>query len=300
MIYLFFAILFVFGLLIGSFLNVLIFRYNPDGKLFSLIKLSGRSMCRSCGKTLVSRELIPLFSFIFLKGKCRKCKSKISIQYPIVEFLSGVFCAGVPLFFNWFYGINNISFVNFLLPTSYYLLLFVWILIFFSWIVIFVIDIRHYVIPDEINIFLLLCGGLVIWFSNLNLHIFQPMRISFLRHYALILSPSQNILVSHLLGALIGAAFLGLLFLLSRGRGIGVGDIKLIFVSGLALGWPDIGFASGISFLLGGVYAIMLFVLKKKTMKDKIPFGPFLVLGFLITMLFGYETMNWYFSLFNL
>ncbi|MEW6616869.1 MAG: prepilin peptidase [Patescibacteria group bacterium] len=295
-----FVCLFLFGLAIGSFLNVLILRYSPEGRFFDIKKISGRSHCMSCQKTLEVKELIPLFSFLFLRGKCSSCGEKISFQYPIVEFLSGATFVLVPLFLNSFFGVQNTLFVSLLAPGVYYLFIFVWILIFLSLLLIFVIDLHHYIIPDGLNIFIFILGILLIFLFVANTAHILPFRESFMRNYALIFSPFQNIYYNHILGFFGAGLFFLFLFLVSNGRGMGMGDVKLAFASGIVLGWPDVILTSMIAFIFGGVWAAALYFSKKKTMKDKLPFGPFFVVAFVITIFFGFDLIKGYFSLFNL
>jgi len=254
----------------------------------------------SCQKTLGIKELIPLFSFLFLRGKCASCGEKISFQYPIIEFLSGAIFVFVPLFLNSFFGIRNALFVSFLAPGIYYLFILFWILVFLSLLLIFVIDFRHYIIPDGLNISIFISGIALIFLFIANTAHILPFRESFLRNYALIFSPFQNILYNHLLGFFGAGFFFLFLFLISRGRGMGMGDVKLAFACGMVLGWPDVMFTSTIAFIFGGIWAAVLYFSKKKTMKDKLPFGPFFVIAFVITIFFGFELIKGYFSLFNL
>ncbi len=296
----FFACLFVLGLALGSFLNVLTIRYLPDGKLFDFKNLSGRSRCVSCGKTLNAKELVPLFSFLFLRGRCSSCKGKISLQYPLVEFISGAICAGVPFFFNSFFGVSNFAFASFLAPLWYYPFLFLWVFIFLILLAIFIIDLKHYIVPNELNLALLVFGivlSLLFFFNEADV---LPFRESFLKNYSLVFSPFQGALYNHLLGLFAGGAIFSFLFFVSRGRGMGMGDVKLAFAGGMVVGWPDIGLVTMIAFILGGIWASVLYFSKAKTMKDKLPFAPFFVFGFVITVFFGFSLMKAYFGLFNL
>lgn len=296
----FFFCLFLFGLAIGSFLNVLILRYSPEGRFFDIKKISGRSRCMSCQKTLEAKELIPLFSFLFLWGKCSSCRKKISFQYPIIEFLSGAIFVLVPLFLNSFFGMRSALFASFLAPGAYYLFILFWILIFLSLLLIFVIDFKHYIIPDGLNIFIFISGIVLLFLFVANTAHILPFRESFLKNYALVFSPFQNIFYNHILGFFGAGFFFLFLFLVSRGRGMGMGDVKLAFACGMVLGWPDVILTSMIAFILGGIWATVLYFSKKKTMKDKLPFGPFFVIAFIITVFFGFDLIKGYFSLFNL
>ena len=300
MITVFFIALFIFGLAIGSFLNVLILRYNPEGNLWNTKKLSGRSRCPHCNHELKARELVPLWSFFVQKGRCRECNHKLSFQYPIVEFLSGAIFAGLPWFLNGFYNVSLQSFANFNLEWWYYGLLLTWIAVFLAWLVIAAIDLREYIIPNELNfslVFLgILAGGLIIVYGD---KLF-PFRDSFLEQYRLIFSPFQNFIFNRLLGMAAGGLFFGFLAFASRGRGMGMGDVKLAIASGLILGWPDIALAIMLSFLFGGIMGGALLIFGKKEMKDKLPFAPFFVLAAFTTVFFGHGIIGWYFSLFGI
>ena len=300
MILAFFIALFIFGLAIGSFLNVLVLRYNPEGNLWNTKRLSGRSHCPYCNHELKVSELVPLLSFFIQKGRCRECGHKLSFQYPIVEFLSGAIFAGLPLFLNGFYNVSLQSFANLNLQWWYYGLLLVWIAVFLVWLVIAAIDLREYIIPNELNFFLAFLGilifGLIITYGE---SIF-PFRESFLKQYQLIFSPSQSIIFNKLAGMVAGGLFFGFLVFISRGRGMGMGDVKLAIASGLILGWPDIALAIMLSFLFGGIIGGGFLISGKKEMKDKLPFAPFFVLAVFATVFFGHGIIGWYFSLFGI
>lgn len=296
----FFGLLFVFGLAIGSFLNVLIFRYNPAGKLFDAKKLGGRSHCPHCNHQLETSELVPLWSFFIQKGKCRECGHKLSFQYPVFEFLSGAAFAGVPFFIAKFYSLNLPLFADFKLDSLYYILAFLWIISILTWLTIAVIDLREYVVPNELNILLIILGVAVGVLLFINVGKLYPFRESFLEQYQLIFSPFQNIALNRMLGLFAGGTFFGLLVFLSRGKGMGVGDIKLAAASGLVLGWPDIALAAILAFIIGGIFGGIFLALGKRTMKDRIPFAPFFVAGIFITIFFGHALIGGYFSLFNI
>lgn len=297
---LFLISLFLFGLAIGSFLNVAISRFNPDGKLFDFIKLSGRSRCPHCLKELTVLELIPLVSFFMLRGKCKNCSKSISWQYPLVEFLSGAIFITVPLFLNKFYGISNAVFFSFSSPFWYYILVLAWVLVFLIFLVMTVIDLKHYIIPDELNITLAVFGVVIMLILNAQIGALPVSKFSFLEHYAFLFSSFKSVLANHLSGAAFGGIFFWLLFILSRGRGMGFGDVKLALASGLLFGWPDIGLATMIAFIFGGVFGFLLLISKKKTMKDKVPFAPFFVFGMILTFFFGFQIINSHFAFFNL
>lgn len=296
MIFLYYIFLFIFGLIMGSFLNVVSLRYKPGKFVFSFNVLRGRSKCPNCNKKLSWVELIPIISFLIQRGKCKKCNQKISWQYPIVEFLTGLIFLFVPMFFVDFYNFFNNPVNNWL----FFGLILAWILVFIVWLLISIIDIRHYLIPNELNLILGILGIVIIIFKLIISDFILPFHDSFLRHYTLIFSPTQNILINHTLGALLGGLFFLTLVLLSRGKGMGMGDVKLAFVSGLVLGWPEIALGLIIAFILGGIFGGILLLIGSKTLKDKLPFGPFMVTSMILAMLFGYQIVQAYLGFFGI
>jgi len=289
--YILYPVFFIFGLIMGSFLNVLALRYEPSRNVFARETIDGRSHCPYCGKTLGFGELVPIFSFLFQGGKCRSCRHLLSFQYPIVEFLSGLIFVAVPFFLFNFYRSQS---------DWIYVLSLIWALAFLIWLLMVVIDIKHYVVPDELNIGLAILGAvfiLVLLISNVSSPLFKD---SFLKHYILLFSFTRNIILNHLVGALIGGLFFGIFTLFTRGRAMGLGDVKLAAASGLLLGWPDIGLTIVLAFIIGGVFTAGLMIVRRKKIGDKIPFAPFFVLGAALTVFFGYQIVNLYFRLFQI
>jgi len=277
---------FALGAAAGSFLNVLILRYKPGSNLFGG-QLLGRSRCPGCGEALRWFELIPIISFIFLRARCARCGAKISFQYPAVELICGLIAAFVPEYLVQFYTTA---------PTAWFSLLSVlWTIVFLTWLTIAIIDVRQYLVPDELNIILAVCGAalLVMHFSGP----LQAFPASFLRHYAFMFFPSTSVLLSRVLGALLGGAFLSLFAFLSRGRAMGWGDVKLALAGGFILGFPDTAVSLFIAFIAGGIFGAVMLLLRRKTMKDRLPFAPFLVGGMAFTVLLGYQALAAYFGL---
>jgi prepilin signal peptidase PulO-like enzyme (type II secretory pathway) len=240
--------IFILGSIIGSFLNVIILRYDTGQ---SVIK--GRSQCLNCQKKLKWYELIPIFSFVVQKGKCRKCKSKISIQYPLVELLTGIL-------FLLIFQITRYS----LLVTGYYFIIFSLLII------IAVYDFRHQIIPDKF-VYLFDILAFLNLFRNWKLEI---------RNWDFL---------SGLLAGVVFFGFFGLLWLVSRGNWMGLGDAKLALGIGWLLGLFKGILALLVSFWTGALIGIfLLFFFKKEyNLKSRIPFGPFLVLGIIIAFFFG-------------
>ena len=283
--------LFIFGLAVGSFLNVVIFRYKEGGGLFT--NIYGHSHCMLCERTLHWYERIPLISFVVQRGRCRTCGEKISWQYPTVEFLAGLIFTLVPY--------KIISLYQHFYPP--YLPIFIWVLAFLTLLLISAIDYRHQIIPDSLNIFMALLGVAMIFVhSSLGDFGLKNGMIggSFLGSYALMFFVGNSQIVNALAGVAFGILFIGLIHLLTRGRGIGFGDVKLAAAAGLLLGWPDIALSLLLAFVIGAVVGGGLMFFKRKTLHDAVPFGPFIAVGITIVFFLGYDIVNAYFRLFNI
>jgi leader peptidase (prepilin peptidase)/N-methyltransferase len=249
--YLLFLFVFVFGTIIGSFLNVVALRFKT-GKT-----IKGRSFCFSCGKTLRAHELIPLMSFLMQRGKCRGCKSTISIQYPMVEALTGLVFA--------FIALNVTSlFWFFLYATAFSIL-----------IVIAIYDVRHKIIPDSLAFVFALVGLVAI------LATYSGNLLTF------------DALVAFLAGPLLFLPFFVLWFI-SGGTWMGLGDAKLSIGIGWLLGLATGTSAIILGIWIGAVWSLGALMVSKRnkskskalTFKSEIPLAPFLIFGsFLALML---------------
>jgi prepilin signal peptidase PulO-like enzyme (type II secretory pathway) len=261
-------IAFIFGTIIGSFLNVVAARYNSG------FSINGRSMCMSCGKKLGPAELVPVVSYAALRGRCSRCKSHISLQYPVIEFLAGLLFAGV-------YLVTGLSHSAAPEVLGY------GILYSAAWsvlVVIVVYDIKHKIIPDL----------LVFLFIALSF-----LEIAMLYGTSLVSMP--HLLDALLSGPLVAAPFLAL-WLVSGGRWIGLGDGKLA----LGIGW-FLGLSGAISAILlgfwsGAFLSILLLLMNKLperawlkrvgifprsiNAKTEVPFAPFLILGTALVFFF--------------
>ena len=253
-------IFFIFGLIIGSFLNVVILRFQTERSF------NGRSGCMSCGNKLSWYELIPIFSFLFLKGRCKNCKTKISLQYPIVEFISGLIFSGLFLKFQDIFFLNTFSFS---ISYAYYATMFSLLL------VIAVYDFKHKIIPDIFSIVLGVLAFIgVFLFSN---YLFFP-------HLPHILE---------LLSGLFLALPFALLWLVSRGTWMGLGDAKIALGLGWLLGFSRLLSGAVLAFWSGAVVGSILIMFSKKYgLKSEIPFAPFLVLGILIAFFFELQIFS--------
>lgn len=241
-----YIIIFLYGIVIGSFLNVCIYRL-PEKE--NIVKI--RSHCMSCGYQLKWYDLVPLFSYLFLGGKCRKCKQKISVQYPLIELLNGILYCMV--FAE--YGMSVESLLYALLISAL--------------ITLSVIDFRTYEIPVGINIFILALGLIRVLTDYTN----WP---------------------SYAVGFILVSGFLYIIYLITKGRGIGGGDIKLMAVCGLLLGWKQIL----LSFVLGCIIGSVIHVIRMKVSGQGhvLAFGPYLSIGVMISVFAGNQLIMWYAS----
>jgi len=284
------AYLFVLGLVVGSFINVISLRYNPDKFLFSREVIGGRSNCPKCKNKLKWFELVPLLSFIFLRGQCRNCREKISFQYPLVEFASGLIFLLVSR------EILSARLINNLSVTQYSVLIMAYVLIFSILLLITLIDIRLKLIPNELNLLLLLLGVAIVIISEGS---FGFTEGSFLGSYSAIFGFRGNIFLNHLFAAVLGLLFFGLLVVVTQGRGMGIGDVKLASVLGIIFGWPDIIIIFAISFVIGAILGLIGIVARRIKIKGLLPFGPFLAIGSIIVFLWGEKILAAYFDLFG-
>ena len=235
--------IFILGLFIGSFLNVLADRLPNEESV-----LKGRSRCEKCKKELVWYDLVPVLSFVFLQGKCRYCHTNLSSYYPIIELVTGIMFAITFLFVT-----KNLPFTIYHLP---FIELFYYLFIISFLIVIFFADLKYGIIPDKVVLPAIFVSSLYIVFNT------------------------NYLILSHLLSALGACLFFLFLFLITKGRGMGLGDVKLAFLMGFLLGFPGIVIALYLAFLTGALVGIILILWRKKRLfGGSIPFGPFLVLG---------------------
>lgn len=247
-------IFFTLGLIIGSFLNVVICRYNTNKSL------GGRSICMSCQNKLCWYELIPLFSFFALKGRCFSCKSKIGAQYPTVEFITGLIFG---LLFLKFQDVLYLNILAFAITYVYYAV------VFSILIVVAVYDLKHKIIPDMLAFILGVLAFVGLFFFSSS-----------------VFYPHVPGLWEFLSGPIIALPF-ALLWLLSSGSAMGLGDAKLALGLGWLLGISRILSAVLVSVWSGAIIGILLVLFSKKYgMKSEIPFAPFLFFGVLIAFLF--------------
>ncbi len=243
-----FILIFILGLIFGSFINCVIYWLEEGRK-----DLKGRSFCPNCGHNLGFLDLIPVFSYLFLRARCRYCHKKISIQYPLVELSAGI------LFVLAFW--QSVSLIQFVYFSVVFCLL----------LIIFVFDLKHFLIPD-----IIIYPALVI---ILTYRIFTPDFFTFL------------------FSGFLASAFFLAIFLISRGKWIGFGDVILAFLMGFFLGFPSILVALFFGFTIGAIIGLGLVAFSRKSIKSEVPFGPFLIVGLFVAFLWGETIANWYLSL---
>ncbi len=250
---LFHLMLFFIGLGFGSFASVVIHRLHTHQKGI----FWGRSKCPKCHHTLDAIDLIPVFGALINKFKCKYCKKKISLHYPILELVMG----GSFLLTSIMVGFGNLW-----LLLYYLIITFVFILLSFY-------DIFFQEIPDEISLPAIVLTGAVGYFAQLH----EPKSL--------------------LLGFLVPVLFFGIMFVGSKGRWLGGGDVRIGAIMGFLLGWPNIITGLFFGYLLGAVYSAIGLTSGKLNRKTPIPFGPFLFGGTYIALFWGQNIIEWYLEL---
>lgn len=254
------AILVVAGLVLGSFVNALVWRTHEG-----LSVAQGRSMCPHCKHTLGVADLIPVLSWLMLGGKCRYCKKPISPQYPLVELATaGLFAASYIWWPSAFSDPQKTIFV-------------LWLIILTGLVALAVYDLKWFLLPNRLMypVSVVAVVQTLIAISSAN----QP----------------SDALLNTVLGLIVGGGIFYVLFQISKGKWIGGGDVKLGALLGLIVATPGrailfIFFGS----LLGSLVSVPLMARGNLRRHSVIPFGPFLILGGIITVLFGADILHWY------
>ncbi len=264
---LYLILLFIFGTVIGSFLNLCIHRL-PKGQ--SIIK--PRSHCPACNHELQPWELIPILSYLLVRGKCRHCGQPISLRYPLVELLTGLLFVAVALKFSPF-----TFYIEYLFTMVFVCLL---ILVFF-------IDLEHQVVVDNIVL-----GGIAF-----------GLVLNYIKGLSLPDGSAINPFISAVLGMIIGYVILYLIrtissFILKK-EAMGEGDLFIAALLGAYLGWQGVLLSLFLAFLVGGVVGVVLLILKKAKLGGYLPFGPSLVVAGLLTLFFQAGIIAWYINLFK-
>ena len=252
--YLIEVFIFILGLCIGSFLNVCIYRLPASKSI-----VHPRSMCSNCGTLIASYDNIPILSYLWLKGRCRHCRTKISLRYPMVELLGGLFALGTYLKF----GLTIEALIYYLFFTALMVVTF--------------IDLDHRIIPDIITL--------------------PGIPLCFAASFALPAITYKEALLGILSGG--GSLFLvaWTYSLIMKKEGMGGGDIKLLAMMGAMIGWKGVLFTIFIASLVGTLAGMAVMLQSRKGIKLAVPFGPFLSIGSITYIFFGTPLIAWYFNL---
>jgi len=255
---------FIIGLIVGSFLNVCIYRIPRE-----LSIIYPASHCTECGYNLSWFDLIPLFSYMGLRGRCRSCGSPISLRYPLIELLTGI--------------VFLMQYIMYGLTPAFMIYAFLMSIL----IVVFFIDLEHMIIPNKL-VMLAAIAALVVALANA----FVPLDIY-----------GDTRWWNPFLGALLGSGFLLMVAVLgslifNSDEAMGGGDIKLMLPLGLLLGWRLTILTLFLSVLIAGGVGILLLALKITSRKSLIPFGPFIVIACFISIMWGYQIINWYWGIY--
>ena len=237
----------ILGGLWGSFANVCIYRLPINKSV-----VSGRSFCPKCKKLITWKDNIPVISFLFLNGKCRNCRKKISLQYLIIEFITIIYFLAVYYLF----GISITTLLFFILGLSF--------------IIIFFIDLKHYIIPNVLTFSLMVIGFVKSFDPNLN-----PIFPNFI-----------NSLIGGIFGYLIIWSIIYFYKQVRNKEGMGLGDAKLLSAIGFWFGWISIPFVIFLSSIIALLFVIPSLMKKSKKLSSQIPFGPYIIIGTLIYLIF--------------
>ena len=251
-------VVFLLGLIVGSFLNVVILRMNT-GRSY----VKGKSKCASCSRNLEWYELIPVFSFLALKGKCRTCLNEISFQYPVVELITALVFTLLYIKIPLVYAFTSYAWLSFVLALAIASIL----------IVILVYDFRHKIIPDS------------------AVYAFIILSVASVAYKALTI-PGFPFFPAIASGVVVALPFF-FLWLLSKGKAMGFGDVKLALGIGWLLGITGGFTAILLAFWVGGIFGLFLLALTHRYhMKSQIPFAPFLIIGIFIVGVWGVSISN--------
>jgi leader peptidase (prepilin peptidase)/N-methyltransferase len=262
---------FVFGAVVGSFLNVCVHRMPREESI-----VLPPSHCPHCHERIRWTDNIPLMSYVALRGKCRHCRAPISPRYALIEFLTAMLFLLIWLKLTpWHHP--PVGGIDFLKVPIYWLVI-------AGLIVATFIDFEHYIIPNEITL-----GGVVLGLVFSAIH---PR-----------LMDTSSILIGlgrSFLGVIVGGVTLLVIAIVGekifKKEAMGMGDVKLIAAIGAFLGWQATLFTIFVSSLFGGVIGLLLVLTTKKGWQSRIPYGPYIALGALLWMFCGHEIMNWYWS----
>lgn len=262
-------LLFLFGLTVGSFINMLIYRMENKKRK----SVFGRSFCPHCENEIKAYDLVPVLSWVLLNGCCRSCKKKISVQYPLVELSTAFIFSLIGYFFLYLGSFSAINIINTIF----------WLFFASCLMIIFVYDLKHRIIPNG-TIYTVTVASLL-----------YLVLISFL-------TDSYSYLLDHALSGLFAFFFFWAVAFLGekifKKTAMGGGDIKLATFMGFILGWQGTVVALYFSFIISACFGVLLIVLGKKKMTSQIPFGPFMVAGTFFGLFWSGQIISFYVNMF--
>lgn len=229
-------------------------------RLYHHQSLFGRSVCPKCGHQIAWYDNIPLLSFIILRGRCRYCHQKISWQYPLVELITGILFVAAFFYRGCYLSISN----------NLLILLRDWLII-FAFIFIFVYDLRYLLVENAI----IIPAAIIVFILNLILKV-----------------PLTKLLLA--IG--VSVSFFGIQYLITKGEGIGLGDLSIGLLMGASLSWPNILVGIIVAYIVGAVVGLLLVLSRKKKWESRIALGPFLAVGTIIALFYGQKIINFYLS----
>lgn len=269
-----FIIIFVLGLCVGSFVNAFQYRAQTDKKI------TGRSFCPNCKYQLAWYDLIPLASWVLLAGKCRYCKKQISVQYPLIEFLTGTLFVAAGLKSGYIqkftdYFLESISLSN----KELLVLSFSAICLFVIVGCLLLIALHDYKTKYVLSIvvYVAIAASVFLLLANYN--------------DVLSFWPLFKYLYPYVIPAVTAGIIFYLIHALSKGKWMGAGDIEIVFLMGIFLGWPNTLIAFYVAFILGAIIGVILLVVQRAKLKSEVPFGPFLITGTFVAYLFGTQIL---------
>jgi prepilin signal peptidase PulO-like enzyme (type II secretory pathway) len=266
------------GLAFGSFVNALVWRTNEQSKkgrakTKNLSIVNGRSICPHCKHVLAWYDLIPVFSWLFLRGKCRYCNKQISVQYPLVELAGGLIFVLSYVF--WPHGVHS---------SGDWVIFITWLASSVGLLALLVYDFRWMLLPNKI--------------------IYPTLAIAAAGRFVYLIGYEDRkayALLMWVLSVAVASGIFWLLFIISQGKWIGFGDVRLGFITGTLLGTPSKSFLMILlGSILGTLFVLPALIVGKKDMASRLPFGPFLISATMIVILFGTSILDWYKNFLNL
>ncbi len=264
--------IFILGTSIGSFLSVVLHRLRTKEKGIFM----GRSRCPACKKKLQGKDLVPIFSYLFLKGRCRHCHKEISYHYLLLELITGVVFVLIYAKFSFLSSSSADLTINLAMNLA---------------------DISRFLFYAIVAAFLIAVFFYDLQFKGIpDIFLFPLIAITFIGSLIFKHPDLKNMI----LAVLIALIFFGGQRLLSKGKWLGEGDVYLSISMALLLGWQQLLLAIALTYIVGAIISLILLASQKIRTQSKIPFAPFMVIGIFGTIFFGEQILDWYLKFLNL